>query len=53
MESDRIREQRAMAASIGMVLVTVSDSIREASIRSTAGPDRTGWTAAAQVFLAP
>ena len=49
----RIRGQRAMAASTGMVLVTSRDSSLEPSIRSSAGPEKTPWTAAAYVRFAP
>ena len=42
-----IRGHRAMAASTGIVLVTSRLSSCEASIRSSAGPEKTPWTAAA------
>ena len=42
-----IRGQRAMAASTGMVLVTSRLFRPEPSIRSSAGPEKTPWTAAA------
>ncbi len=52
-ESGRILEQRATAASTGIVLVTSSFSRLDASMRSRAGPERTGWTPAANTRLAP
>ena len=46
-EEEHNARQRAIAASTGIVLVTSRLSSEEASMRSIAGPERTGCTAAA------